>query len=85
MAKKLRTVLKSAGIYNAKLEPQILLAERLQKMLDDSDLEPRDALKALSQLQSAYTALGLTYDTNVNRITPEDTAPAKLDEFLKGL
>lgn len=77
--KKLAKILETAGIYDQKLEPQIRLAERLESFLKRDDIEPKEELKALAQLQAAYTALGLTYSLK------PDNIPEKKNNHLQDI
>ena len=77
----IKKTLQEAGIYTPKLDPQIALAESLRKFLRRDDLEPRDFLKASSQLQSAYTALGLTYASNPDHLPTSDNDVEPLPEM----
>lgn len=80
--KSIKSTLEKAKLYDPKLDYQIELAEMLRKMLK-GDLKDEHRLKALAQLQSAYTALGLTYETNPNRITaPEPEKPTALETLM---
>lgn len=112
--KTLRTALQDAGIYEPRLESQIALTARLEKMMDKAvkaldgmelsyeviqsngterqEVSPLldKCVKLADQLQDAYTALGLNYNSRSANIREsvrkdEDANGGGMREFLQGL
>jgi hypothetical protein len=111
--KTLRTALQDAGIYEPRLESQIALTARLEKMMDKvlkkfgcvdlvypvfkGNNECQEAtplldrlVKLADQLQDAYTALGLNYNSRSANIREsvrkdEDANGGGMREFLMNL
>lgn len=111
--KTLRTALQDAGIYEPRLESQIALTARLEKMMDkvlkkfenvdlvypvfkgNNECQETSPLldrlvKLADQLQDAYTALGLNYNSRSANIREsvrkdKDANGGGMREFLQGL
>jgi hypothetical protein len=112
--KTLRTALQDAGIYEPRLESQIALTARLEKMMDKAvkaldgmelsyeviqsngterqEVSPLldKCVKLADQLQDAYTALGLNYNSRSANIREsvrkdEDANGGGMREFLLNL
>lgn len=111
--KTLRTALQDAGIYEPRLESQIALTARLEKMMDKAvkaldgmelsyeviqsngterqEVSPLldKCVKLADQLQDAYTALGLNYNSrsaNIREsVRKDEDANGGMREFLLNL